>query len=65
MCVAGIHRPIAIMPQPNATLETLQRLMQHTPGCPICRFGYESGHRYIDSVMYESVNDYGLRRQLI
>ena len=48
----------------NLTLEDLERLMQHTPGCPICHYGCESGRRYIDGVMYESVNDYGLRQKL-
>ena len=49
---------------PNLTLEDLDRLMHHTPGCPICHYGCESGRRYIDGVMYESVNDYGLRQKL-
>jgi len=52
------------MPQPNATLENLERLMREAPGCPICHFGCESGRHYIDGVMYESVNDYGLRQKL-
>lgn len=52
------------MPHPNATLEDLERLMREAPGCPICHLGCKSGLQYIDGVMYESVNDYGLRQQL-
>ncbi len=52
------------MPQPNATLEDLEAILQQRTGCPICHYGRQSGHKYLDGVMYESVNDYGLRMKL-
>ena len=52
------------MPQPNATLEDLETILHEQEGCPICHYGRLAGRKYLDSVMYESVNDYGLRQQL-
>ena len=53
------------MTQPNATLEDLERILHEQEGCPICHYGREAGRKYLDGVMYESVNDFGLRQQLV
>ncbi len=53
------------MSQPNATLEDLTAILQTKEGCPICHYGRMSGRRYLDGVMYESVNDFGLRQKLV
>lgn len=34
------------------------------PGCPVCRLVQQSVRRYLDSVLYESVNDPGVREGL-
>jgi hypothetical protein len=34
-------------------------------GCPLCRLRREAVHRYLDSLLYESVNDVGLRQTLL
>lgn len=34
------------------------------PGCPLCRERARSGQRFIESFLWEGVNDVGLRRQL-
>ncbi len=53
------------MIQPNATLEDLHRLLTEKEGCPICHYGRLAGRKYLDGVMYESVNDFGLRERLV
>lgn len=53
------------MSQPNTTLEELATILQTREGCPICHYGRLSGRRYLDGVMYESVNDFGLRQKLV
>jgi len=53
------------MPQPNATLEDLEAILHEQEGCPICYYGRGAGRKYLDGVMYESVNDFGLRQRLI
>jgi len=53
------------MTQPNATLEDLERILHEQEGCPICHYGREAGRKYLDGVMYESVNDFGLRQRLV
>ncbi len=52
------------MSHPNATLEDLARIMAHAPGCPICHYGRQTGHAFLEGLLYESVNDFGLRQQL-
>ena len=52
------------MPQPTATLEDLARIMAQSPGCPICHYGRQAGHAFLEGLLYESVNDFGLRQQL-
>jgi len=39
--------------------------LQHANGCPLCKLEAESVRRYLDSVLYESVNDPGVRSDLI
>ncbi len=34
------------------------------PGCPVCRLALQAGQRYLDSVLYEGVNDPGVREGL-
>ncbi len=53
------------MSQPNATLEDLEAILHQREGCPICHYGRMSGRKYLDGVMYESVNDFGLRQRLV
>ncbi|HEY81630.1 MAG TPA: hypothetical protein EYP25_13955 [Anaerolineae bacterium] len=53
------------MPQPTATLEDLTRIMAQSPGCPICHYGRQAGHAFLEGLLYESVNDFGLRQQLV
>lgn len=52
------------MSQPTATLEDLASLLQTESGCAICHYSRQAGRKYLDGVMYESVNDFGLRQQL-
>jgi hypothetical protein len=33
-------------------------------GCPVCRLKARDGERYLDSLLYENVNDPGVRREL-
>ena len=33
-------------------------------GCPVCRFAHASGQRYLEGIIYDSVNDVGLRQEL-
>ncbi|MCD6290505.1 MAG: hypothetical protein J7M34_08380 [Anaerolineae bacterium] len=40
-------------------LEALQE-----PGCPICRLGQRAAEQYLDGLLYESVNDVGLRERI-
>ncbi len=53
------------MSQPNATLEDLSIILHEKQGCPICHYGRQAGRKYLDGVMYESVNDFGLRERLV
>ncbi len=49
---------------PTTTLETLARLMAQTTGCPICHYGRATGQVFLENLLYESVNDFGIRQQL-
>ena len=51
------------MPSKNVTYQQLQDALQE-PGCPICHIGQASGRKHLDTLLYESVNDPGIRRQL-
>lgn len=33
-------------------------------GCPVCRVVYEAGDRFVDGLLYEKVNDPGLRERI-
>jgi hypothetical protein len=35
------------------------------PGCALCRLGATAANRFLDSLLYEYVNDTGMRRQLV
>lgn len=48
----------------SSTLEDLKRLMARGPGCPVCRYEQQAGVHFLDGLLYESVNDFGLRQQL-
>jgi hypothetical protein len=48
----------------SATYQQLQIVMT-TRGCPICHLSQEMVHDYLDGLLYESVNDPGVRAGLI
>ena len=52
------------MAQPNPILEALETILQQQTGCPICHYGRQAGRKYLDGILYESVNDFGLRQRL-
>jgi hypothetical protein len=39
--------------------------MRGAKGCPLCRLEADSVRRYLDSLLYESVNDPGVRAELV
>ena len=47
----------------STTYQQIQDALQE-PGCPICRVGQDATHRYLNSILYESVNDPGVRMEL-
>lgn len=49
-------------PQARAYHELLEALSQE--GCPICRLGQRVAERYLDGLLYENVNDPGVRESL-
>lgn len=49
-------------PQARAYYELLEALSQE--GCPICRLGRHVAERYLDGLLYENVNDPGVREGL-
>ncbi len=51
------------MSEKHAIYQKLQETMQE-PGCPICHIGQAAGRRYLDILLFESVNDPGIRKQL-
>ncbi len=48
----------------SSTLEDLKRFMAQEPGCPVCHYEQQAGAHFLDGLLYESVNDFGLRQQL-
>ncbi len=50
--------------QPSTTYQHLQKALQHS-GCPICHIGKQAAHKYLDSILYESVTDPNSRAQLV
>jgi hypothetical protein len=48
----------------SATYQQLQLLLAE-PGCPICRLSNKLVHKYLDGLLYESVNDPGIRATLV
>jgi hypothetical protein len=51
------------MSEKSAIYQQLQEALQE-PGCPICHIGQASGRKHLDTLLYESVNDPGIRRKL-
>lgn len=51
------------MSEKHASYQKLQDALQQ-PGCPICHIGQVAGYKYLDTLLYESVNDPGIRRKL-
>jgi hypothetical protein len=49
-------------PHARAYHELLEALSQE--GCPICRLGWRVAERYLDGLLYENVNDPGVREGL-
>jgi hypothetical protein len=54
----------AALEKPSATYQQLQLIMAQS-GCPICHLGQQAGHTYLDSLLWESVNDPGIRDTLM
>ena len=48
----------------SSTLYQTLREALATPGCPLCRLATASGRRYLDSLLFESVNDPDIRAKL-
>ena len=51
------------MSEKHAIYKQLKDTLQE-PGCPICHIGEAAGRKYLDILLFESVNDPGIRRQL-
>lgn len=51
------------MRKQSATYQQLQAALQ-SPGCPVCRLGQEAGRAYLDSLLWESVNDPRIQRSI-
>jgi hypothetical protein len=51
------------MQKKSATYQQLQTIMAEE-GCPICRLGARAGNQYLDSLLWESVNDPEIRDEL-
>lgn len=52
------------MSKSSATYQQLQTIMAE-PGCPICAHGLQAARAYLDSLLWESVNDAGIRESLV
>ena len=52
-----------IMTKQSATYQQLQSALAQT-GCPICQLGQQTGHSYLDGILWESVNDPSTRAKL-
>jgi len=48
----------------SATYQQLQIALKKV-GCPICQLGQQTGHAYLDGILWESVNDPSTREKLI
>ncbi len=57
------HRPSSPMSEKHAIYKQLKDTLQE-PGCPICHIGQAAGRKYLDILLFESVNDPGIRKQL-
>jgi len=51
------------MSENHAISKQLKDTLQE-PGCPICHIGEAAGRKYLDILLFESVNDPGIRKQL-
>ncbi|NOZ49585.1 MAG: hypothetical protein GXP37_05975 [Chloroflexi bacterium] len=49
---------------PTTTYHHLRTVLLEQQGCPICHIGHHAGHAYLDSLLWESVNDPGIRLTL-
>ncbi len=45
------------MNRKSATYQQLQRSLAEDVGCPVCRIGLRAAHSYMDTLLWESVND--------
>lgn len=45
------------MNRKSATYQQLQRILAEDLGCPVCRIGLRAAHSYMDTLLWESVND--------
>jgi hypothetical protein len=53
------------MERQSVTYRQLQTVLVDKPGCPVCHLGQEAGHHYLDGLLWESVNDPGVRDGLL
>ena len=51
------------MSEKHAIYQKLTETLQE-PGCPICHTGKAAARKYLDILLFESVNDPGIRKQL-
>lgn len=49
----------------SVSYQQLQTVMAEKTGCPVCHVGHEAGHFYLDNLLWESVNDPGLRTEIL
>ncbi|NOZ71417.1 MAG: hypothetical protein GXP38_05800 [Chloroflexi bacterium] len=49
---------------PSTAYHQLHDVLNEHQGCPICHIGRHAGHTYLDSLLWESVNDPGMRAKL-
>ncbi len=53
------------MERQSATYYQLLTMLSEKPGCPICHLGQQAGRQYLDGLLWESVNDPGIRDELL
>lgn len=49
---------------PSTLYHQLRTVLLEQQGCPICHIGQNAGHAYLDGLLWESVNDPGIRATL-
>ncbi len=49
----------------ESILLQLQTTMRERAGCPVCALAAQAGHHYLDGLLWEAVNDSGVRTRLL